>query len=609
MSRTGLHRILWFCIAVTLLTVVPCGASRNPKDRIDYWQKNYDELLPRDDPRAARAHEIFQRVLDAAGRRPGVVPRLFIVKSESPYIPLAFAIPDGGIIISMRVLDICYQDPNRGDDRLAFVLGHEIAHQLKDDFWHIKFFQAIKLSKGNDPQDQEVLEEVRKVASLTDKVLAKELQADEYGIIYASMAGFNTSAIVAEDDKVNFFEYFYKSLDPGQIEGVQKDSAHPNPKQRAETVKARLKQVLDKVDLFELGLACYQAGDWERAILFFGEFLRFFPSREVYHNLASSHHQLALKYYQYWKKDKEGIPFKLSLAIDPVTRASQITLRGNDSKGPKELFSEHLETAVKYYQTAISQDPSYVLSYNNLGCALILKGEVYKAIATLKDALKLAPDSLETMNNLGVAFFYAENPTKAKANLFEASRLDPEYDFPLFNLGRIALEENKTAETRKYWTAYLKLDPASPWAYSIRKALSVDQPQIPAKLTDKKEEIIMGLEVGAYDDEIPPSWGKPLSVKKISLEEEPFRMAVYINRVMTLSQDDEILMIATLEGCDVETAGGISIGSSEEDLLAKYGGPSRVQNMTQGKNWVYVSGGIAFQLRGGKVVSWLLFTR
>ena len=606
MSRIGLHRTLWFFIAITLIIVVPCGASRNPKDRIDYWQKNYEELLPKDDPRAARAHEIFQRVLDAAGRRPGVVPRLFIVKSESPYIPLAFAIPDGGIIISKRVLDICYQDPNRGDDRLAFVLGHEIAHQLKDDFWHMRFFQAITLSEGRDTQDHEVLEEVRKVASLTDKVLAKELQADEHGIIYASMAGFNTGAIVAEDDKVNFFEYFYKSLDPAQIEGVQKDSTHPNPKQRAETVKARLKQVLDKVDLFELGLMCYQTGDYQRAILFFGEFLRFFPSREVYHNLASSHHQLALKYYQDWKKDKQGIPFKLSLAIDPVTRASQITLRG---KGPEELFSEHMEKAVKYYQTAISQDPSYVLSYNNLGCALILKGEVYKAIATLKDALKLAPDSPETLNNLGVAFFYAENPTKARAHLSKASELDPEYDFPLFNLGRIALEENKRAGARKYWTAYLKLDPASPWALSIRKTLSLDQPQRPTRPIDKTEEIIMGLEAGAYDDEIPQSWGKPLSVKKISLEEEPFRKAVYSNSVMTLSQDDEILMIATLEGCEAKTAGGISLDSLEEDVLTAYGTPSRSQNMTQGKNWAYDSRGIAFQLRGGKVVSWLLFAR
>ena len=45
----------------------------------------------------------------------------------------------------------------------------------------------------------------KKAAQQTDKVLAKEIEADEHGIIYAAMAGFNTSAIITEDQKVNFF--------------------------------------------------------------------------------------------------------------------------------------------------------------------------------------------------------------------------------------------------------------------------------------------------------------------------------------------------------------------------------------------------------------------
>jgi len=604
------HRILGVVTVITLFFSFSAQASENPKERIDFWQKNYQELQPDQDPRAKRAHEIFNRLLNAAGKRPGVIPRLFIVKSDSPYIPLAFALPDGGIIISKKVLDICYKDSERGPDRLAFILAHEIAHQLKDDFWHLKFFQAVELSKEKGSQHEGILKEVREIAGLTDKVLAKELQADEYGIIYASMAGFNTNAIVSEDEKINFFEYFYKSLDPENIKGAQKDFTHPTPKQRAETVKARLKQVLEKVELFNLGLVFYQSGDYPGAILFFKEFLRFFPSREVYHNLATSHHHLALKYYHEWKGEEKALPFKLSLPIDPETRASKITLKGRGvrSKSAEELFKEHIDKAIGYYEIAISQDPYHLLSYNNLGCAFISKGEVEEAIVKFKKALKLKSDFKEVLNNLGVAFCYNEKPHKAKETLKEANRLDPTYNAPLFNLGKIAHEEKKEEEAKKYWTSYLKLDPSSPWAHAITKTIPLDfRKQLPSSMGKKTAEAIFGLKISAYDDEVPKEWGKP-QAKDIDLGEKPYRLHTYKNQVMTLSQKDEIKLIVTLDGFKGKTEKGILVGSAQKDILSAYGNPTKVLDMTQGASWVYDSQGIVFQLREGKVVSWILFS-
>jgi tetratricopeptide (TPR) repeat protein len=608
----NLYRILGVVTAITLLFSFVVGASENPKERIDFWQKNYQELKPDQDPRAQKAHEIFERLLSAAGRRPGVVPRLFIVKSDSPYIPLAFALPDGGIVVSKKVLDICFKDSERGPDRLAFILAHEIAHQLKDDFWHLKFFQAVDLSKEKGSQQEGILKEVREIASQTDKVLAKELQADEHGIIYASMAGFNTNAIVTEDDKVNFFEYFYASLAPENVKGVQKDSTHPSPKQRAETVKARLKQVLEKVELFNLGLAFYQTGDYQRAVQFFNEFLRFFPSREVYHNLATSHHQLALKYYRQWRGEEKAIPFKLSITIDPETRASKITLRGG-AKSAEELFKEHLEKAIEYYKTAISQDPSYILSYSNYSCALIMKGErgdIYKAIGLLEDAMKIKPNpwEKEIFNNLGVAFYCAKNLGEAKEYLFKARQIDQKYDAPLFNLGRIALETGKEAEGKEWWSAYLKLDDVSPWAQAVRKALSLDAGrEAPLSAGKKIDEKVLGVKIGSYDDEIPKEWGKPQS-KEIVLGERPYRFNTYNNRVVTLSQRDEVKLIITSDGFKGRTEKGITVGSAQKDVFSAYGGPNKVLDMTQGQSWVYDSQGIVFHLRDGKVVSWILFS-
>ncbi|OGW29877.1 MAG: hypothetical protein A2X56_05510 [Nitrospirae bacterium GWC2_57_13] len=606
-SRTKTYGIVGFLAAALFFRAIAVQAAENPKDRLDYWQKNFGELKQSEDPRAARAHAIFNRVLDAAGKRPGVLPQLFIVKSDAAYIPLAFAIPDGGVIISKKVLDICYTDPTRGDDRLAFILAHEIAHQFKDDFWHMKFFQAIDISREKGSSETAVLNEVKAIAESTEKVLAKELQADEYGIVYASLAGYDTDAIVKEDKNVNFFQYFYQSLDPENIKGVKKDPTHPTPPQRAEAVKARLRQVLEKVELFRLGLLFYQAGEYGKAVKAFAEFLRYYPGREVYHNLAASRHQLALKYYREWKGEESARAFKLSIAVDPETRAGSITLRGEE-EGPEARFTKQLSKAVENYEKAVSLDPSYALSYNNLGCALILQGEYYKAVAVLKDALKRKADYPEALNNLGVAFWYAENPAKAKENLLKARELSPAYDAPLYNLAKIAVEEKNAGEGTKYGEAYLKLDPAGSWADVVRSALTLEKPkELVVAAGGKKPEMIMGLQAGGYEDEVPRDWGKPVTSGDVPLEEEPLRTAKYANGVMTVSQDDEILLVVAPEGYKGRSSRGIGIGSSQQDLLKAYGAPSRTLDTAQGTSWAYQDEKVAFQIRDGKVISWMLF--
>jgi tetratricopeptide (TPR) repeat protein len=583
------------------------GAAENPKDRLEYWQKNFDELKPEDDARAKKAHEIFARVLSAAGKRPGVTPRLLVVKSEAAYVPLAIAIPDGGIIISKKVLDICYRDPRYGDDRLAFILGHEIAHQLKDDFWHMKFFQAVEISQGKDAGKAAVLNEVKAIAGSTENVLAKELQADEHGIIYASLAGYDTASIVTEDNKVNFFEYVARSMDPGNIKGMKQAGTHPAPAQRAETVKARLRQVLEKVEVFNLGVLFYQAEDYRRALLAFEEFLRYFPSREVYHNAAACHHQIALKQYRAWKGDKDPLPFQLSISVDPATLASNIRLRGKGAPAPEALFREHLAKAIENYEKAISLDPSYYLSYNNLGCAYVLKEEPYKAIAMFKDALKAGPGNKETLNNLGVAFFIAENPGKAKENLLAAHKIDPGYDAPLFNLGKIAREEKNAAEEKRYWDMYLRSGPEGPRADAVRGIMGVAA-AAQAK-TDKApvREGVGGLKPGADARETAASYGKPLASHKIRVEEDPFLVERFANDLMVVSQDGGVMLIVAGQGSQEKTSRNIRATSGEEEVLTLHGRSFEVQATTGGKNMIYKEQGVAFRIRDGKVVSWLVF--
>ncbi|MCJ7485328.1 MAG: tetratricopeptide repeat protein [Candidatus Aminicenantes bacterium] len=584
------------------------GSAQEERSRLDFWKANYTELRPEDDARAAKAYEIFGRVINAAGKRAGVVPSLFIVKDAGAAVPLAIALPDGGIVISRQVLDICYKEPEKGDDRLAFVLAHEIAHQLKDDFWHLRFFQAVELSQKAKPGDAAVIEEVRTIANTSQEPLLKEMQCDEYGIVYASMAGFDTRAIVLEDDKVNFFRYFAAALDPGNIRGEARDTEHPSPDARAAAVKARLVQVLDVVDLFDLGLLFYQTGDFETASRLFSEFLRFYPGREVYHDLGASHHQIALKCYREWKGKDKDFPFKLSLTVESETRARQITLRNAPKPDWEARFKEEIAKAIEFYRTAIGQDPSFWPSANNLGCALLLQESPYEAVAVLQKALQSLPDSSLVLSNLGAAFYLAENPQKAKEKLQAALKISPAYEPALYNLGLVASLENDQDGSRKNWEVYLQIDPDSLWAGRILAKLSPGQaPKPPEAKAESAPEALSGLTIGDYTDVIPADWGTPVRKKEFLGGENPVTMSVFANGTIVVSRDDEIIRLSVSSAFRGQTAKGIALGSGQKDLMAKYGKPSGTCLSSGGEAWVYSGQGITFNLRDGEVASWILF--
>jgi tetratricopeptide (TPR) repeat protein len=577
------------------------AAEPNPRERIDFWRRNFTELKSQADPRVERAQNVFNRLVRIAGRRPGVEPRLYVI-DEDPIGALPIAIPDGWVILSRRVIDFCYRTPKYGDDRLAFVLAHEIAHLLDGDFWHMQFFQAIEVyEKGTG--DQEVLSEIRKIAALTDKVLAKELRADELGITYVAVAGFNPRAVLGEAEGGDFFHEWIAMLDPARIESP-KTRTHPEPSQRTATVKARLRQVEEQSELFNLGLFFYLAGDYRRAILAFDEFRRYFPGREVQHNLGAAHHQLALRHWQP-QADKRGEPlFKLSVTVDPLSRANS-AIRGSP-EGLSQAFERHISAAIDHYQTAINQDPAYLPAYRNLGSAYLAKGEPYKAIAVLQDALKLAPRDAEVLNDLGVAFVHVKNLADARSHLANARKADPAYDAPLFNLASLARQQGNADEAARYGKMYLERDAGSDWAEIARSRFGAGAPAGSALPTSSEPEALAGIEVGAYDNEVPAAWGKAMT-HSFQLEAAATRLARYPNGIATVSQGDEVRLIVASPPYMGTSRRGVRIGQTRQDVESRYGAPSQVLVTTVGESLMYPARGLTFSLREGRVTSWLLY--
>lgn len=575
------------------------AAAPNPRERVDYWRSNYTVVTS--DPRMSRAQKIFDRIVGAAGQRPGVEPRLLVIAEDPANVSLPIAIPDGWIILSLHTLDFCYRVPAYGDDRLAFILAHEVAHQLEDDFWHMKFFQAIEAlgARGNERQ---VLTKVQDIARLTDKTLARELRADELGMTYAMMAGFSPEAILGGAG-TDFFKEWVETLDPARLRAVPAARTHPEPAHRVAAIKARLHQVSEQAELFQLGLLFYQATDFRNAALAFEEFRRYFPGREAQHNLGAAYHQLAL---QHWRPTRERDEpfFKLSVAIDPLTRAHG-RIR-NSSGDTAQTFQRNIAIAIENYRRAIAQDARYLPAYRNLASAYIVRGEPYQAIAILQEALKFAPDDAAALNNLGVAFFYAGNAREAVDYLNRAHRADPDYDAPLFNLGSVAQRKGNTADAKRYWLRYLDRHPDSDWATVLHARYQLDAaPKKPRPAPGHESEALLGVEIGAYETELPNAWGTS-TTRAVQLN-TPLRVARYANGITTIAQDGEIRWMNALPTYRGTSRRGVRVGSTRTDVESYYGAPTYTLATTLGESLVYPAYGITFNMQEQRVASWLLY--
>jgi len=228
--------------------------------------------------------------------------------------------------------------------------------------------------------------------------MAAELKADQYGIIYASLAGFGTDIIISSQN--NFFSEWARAVEP-MLMGL--GANHPSVKQRSIAVTSRLQQVTKRLDLFNLGVISYHFGWYDDSVALLERFLSYYPGRAVYHNIGSDYLRLALLNYRQWKGG-DAIPFKLSIELDSSTRADSIGIGRAEEGDWQEGYRRNMDKAVDYLKKASESDPYYGFSRNNLGAAYILEGRYYNALAELDEAVRLMPGSKDVLNNRAVAY-------------------------------------------------------------------------------------------------------------------------------------------------------------------------------------------------------------
>lgn len=232
-----MKKVKYLTILLILILSLACtilSFAATPRDYVDYYINWYGSIDPSGDAKAAKAHQIFEQVKKIADKNPKFLnPKLVVLRNKGRN-PWARALRDGHIILWQSAIKTCYQQANVQDEIeacLAFVLGHELGHLAKDDYWHLEMDCLIEGKKCS-----------RKKQLVTKARLKQELTADGEGYAYAAMAGYRVDLLLGSDSKKKgFLTHWLKKMKP------PKNSVYPPLERREAVLREYLQNLQNKL--------------------------------------------------------------------------------------------------------------------------------------------------------------------------------------------------------------------------------------------------------------------------------------------------------------------------------------------------------------------------
>ncbi len=466
MKKSAIIIILIACVFVSASAELSSASSK--EEHASWWIETYRALEGKDHPLVPRVHKVFEKVRNAADKRGAYFPKLVILQYAKGN--LALCIEDGTVLLTRKAIDICYAGKNReiGDARVAFVLGHELAHLANGDFWYreasenIRRFGPGKAAGG-----------MRIVIDPADMRRKRELKADADGLLYASMSGYDPKVIV-NTEGANFFQEWERHI-AGKFRSS--DGVHPPAGLRGGVLLANMKAVIEELYFFDISVRLYQLGMYKDALIFLEKFRAKFPCREVLSNIGLVRCQMAMNKLAECDPDA-AFRFRLPAVLDTETRAREYM---RDRPG-EDCAKDMLKHALRYLRDACEKDVFYVPARVNYSSALIMAGEYSRAMAVAEEALKLEKDEPNALNNLAIAMYLLGPSPYIKVDMFKNAadmlkgviKTHPDFPDAYYNLGRIQAERGRNSAVGETWRKYLEIEPAGLYADIVRKSLDME---------------------------------------------------------------------------------------------------------------------------------------
>ena len=338
---------------------------------------------------------VFDQLVLAYGSAK-TAPQLIVIKSKQKQgIPAYYERdPIPTVKVDENLLDICRTFGKDSLNALSVVISHELAHYYNDHDFCTDFAYAIQ--KRNESFAQRV-----KLIDKNQKVIY-ETQADDKGLFYAAIAGYNPFEV-----QPKLLDEIYRNYQ------LYDEIGYPSKVERKEIASNGLIKARRLFNIFKSGLKYIEEKNYDGAIRAFMELNSDFPSRENYNNLGLARTLKALELKEPARNEKDYPKrFLYPLEIDNTSRLNQeITRDIEDDK--HEHMTKLLKSAQKDFEMTISLDPKYFKGYVNLACVFDLLGNSNASIGKIKELPKEQQLAREAQRILAIALFHNNQKSEA----------------------------------------------------------------------------------------------------------------------------------------------------------------------------------------------------
>ena len=535
------------------------------------------ESLPTDHPKYRKVKAIYDSVARAFGD--GRVPPRLIVSPVGADSRNAVAWSDPGtegaigmeagsgplqagyIAIEEKIYDLFSTLGDDQESALAFLLGHELTHYYMRHGWVGDF--------GNSFASLEVGRKMIKAASY-EEVIKRETEADYFGGFYGHLAGYDTLGVAPKAIELIYASYQLPSKLPNYPSRSERQAI-------AERAEGNLRKM---VPVFEAGNRLLLLEKYEAAGRLFEHLAHTFPSREMFNNAGVAYSSEAIRLFR-----PGTLKFAYPFEFDAQTRLKS---KGARMKGLPDEFAERrnrlLQRGADNFDNAIQRDRGYAVAYVNLAAVDTLIGDRDNAVILTNRAMEMARKNNETItlaNALVVrGIAYAEGGNKERAMVDMAAARNLGSNAAAANLALLQDEKGQAAPKR---------------AGEVECATG---------------EMLGG--ISPRDNFIKDKDVTTFSLKGVGKEEPTITVHSRQGKGwedMIISVDGKLFrLLATGKGYLGNTARGIKVGSSLEEVAVKYGEPARVMTSRQGTYSIYRQGEIIFAVDPqGRVSGWMVY--
>ncbi len=482
------------------------------------------------------------------------------------------------IMVDEVLYDLCMEYGDQGDDALAAILGHELAHYYNDHHFSDNFVSFFGFSETGDKIEQ--------ADKTMESLTVYETQADYYGGMYGFMAGYNTFGMIPQ-----LYEKIYKAYSlPDQT------ANYPSKDERKQIAVKNGEKIKNLSYVFQVGTYCMLINKYDEAIKCFDYIINDgFITRDILNNLGVAYALRAMQLKGRTIEEPYAYPFELD---------AQSRLKAG-TKGVTDDPTALLNLAKDNFEKAALLDPDYATAEVNLACVWSVLGDLDEADYHATKATKKSNKTDDQQQSLKNAYVVQAIIAKKKGETDEANELLAQAGDNYFAQINKEIFDGEVVN----WSIPKSTPNLPPSATiidyegklkreSIENVNVDDQTTYPTVVNDSIE-----FNIGPTKQNMP-------DFREIKIMNLDFSKIFFMEvpDMMVKTRSNWLIFQETNENYAFTTSNNLKLGDDYATVEAIYGSPVNMTSARQGTYLYYSDSAIVIRLDSeNKVAGWILY--